>query len=298
MAKLRDIEYAQKGEQSSENTNADASANIAKAEAASLQTDTKYFIFRLVNSSKKGGTYIPNIDDVINPNTGRVERIRLLSGIDTIWQKEQKDVSIDYVRQNSRSLAFPRGAKVLRIPDWDTTALEFARICRHNIKSPNNKQGSKFEFYEYDPAAAAKEMREKEVLELKMAIKAEQLPMDQVRKLCSFVRIAFHDEIGETKTDDGLRTDLMLYAKKNAAAFQKLIGEQSAEVDLAFIIKKAVISNQIDVATYPGRAFWAGSGSTIGHIPTGVDPIKHLTVLAQTNTDEGRKFADELKTLK
>jgi hypothetical protein len=298
MAKLRDIEYAQSGEQSQSTLNADASAAIAKAEGAEMQQETKYFIFRLVNSSKKGGTYIPNIDDVINPATGKVERIRLLSGIDTIWQKEQKDVSIDYVRQNSRSLAFPRGAKVLRIPDWDTTALDFARICRHNVKSVNNKQGSKFEFYEYDPAAAAKEVREKEVLQLKMAIKAEQLPMDQVRKLCSFVRIPFHDEIGEMKTEDGLKTDLMLYAKNNAKSFEKLIGDQASEVEIAFVIKKAVISNQIDIATYPGRAFWASSGSTICHMPNGIEPVKHLTELAKTNTEEGRKFAEELKILK
>lgn len=295
---IKHIEASFNGDTQVNTTAFDAAAEIAKSEAAANETETKYIIFKLVNSSKKGGTYIPNIDDVINPTTGKVERIRLLSGVDSIWLKDQKDISPDYVRQNSRSLAFPRGAKVMRIPDWDTTALEFARICRHNIGSPNKKQGSKFEFFEYDPAKAAKAAREKEVLELKMAMEVEKMGYDEIKKLCSFVRISFHDEIGELKGEDALRTDLMLYAKNNAISFKALIGEKKKDVEIAFTVRKAVLSNQIDIGTYPGRAFWAGSGATIGHLPSDRDAIEVLTELAQTNTDEGRKFAEQLKTIK
>jgi len=49
-----------------------------------------WYLFKLVDSNKKGGVRLSNTDDVKNPTTGRVERIRLLSGVDTIWQKEQK----------------------------------------------------------------------------------------------------------------------------------------------------------------------------------------------------------------
>lgn len=295
---LKHIEHAMNGEPEQSTVNFDAAAAIAQAEANEGQTVEKYVIFKLVNSSKKGGTHIPNIDDVVNPDTGKVERIRLLAGVDTIWQKEQKDITPDYIRQNSRSLSFPRGAKVLRIPEWDTTALKFAKLCRHNIGAPNRKSGSKFEFFEYDPAKAAKEARSKEVLQLQMAIKVDALPMDTVKKLCSFVRISFNDEIGELKGDDALKTDLMLYAKNNAESFQVLIGEKASEVEIAFAVKKAVLSNLIDTGTYAGRAFWASSGATIGHIPNEVDAITHLTELAQTNTEEGRKFREQLKTLK
>ncbi len=68
--------------------------------------------------------HVPGIDDVINPQTGKMERVRLLSGVDTIWLKEQKDVTPEYARNNLRSLSFLRGTKILRIPEWDTTALE------------------------------------------------------------------------------------------------------------------------------------------------------------------------------
>ena len=257
-------------------------------------TQTKYHIFKLVDTNKKGGTYIPNIDDVINPDTGREERMRLLVGVDSVWIKEQKHLDADYVRQNAKSLVFPRGQKILRIPDWDKAALQFARLSRHNIGNPNRKQGSKFEFFEYDPAKQAAEALERESLEIDMAIIARELDEVSLRKYASFLKISMADEIGEPKTTDALRKELMLYAKRNPHQFKDLVNNKSKEIEVNYQIKKLILSAKIDIGSQPGRAFWSKGGGLIGVIPTGRQPIDYLTELALTNSEEGRQFYKQL----
>ena len=55
------------------------------------QAQKKNVVFKLVDTKKKGASYIDGIADVINPKTKKVERARLISGLDTLWFKEQKD---------------------------------------------------------------------------------------------------------------------------------------------------------------------------------------------------------------
>lgn len=296
MARLEDVNFSLQGE-SKESPSAVHQKEIVShaVEKLSTNTETKYIIFKLVDTKKKGGTYIPNIDDVINPATNKVERIRLLAGVDSIWIKDQKDITQDYVRQNSRSLEFPARAKCLRIPDWDKTALEFARLCRHNIGSPNRKSGSKFEFFEYDPAKQAKEALERETLELEMAIVARDLDESTMKKYVSFLKIPVYDELGELKTAELLRKELMLWAKRNPVQFQQVVNNKSKEVEIAYLVKKAVLSAKIDIGSQPGRAHWGNGGGLIGIIPSNRQAVEYLTELALTNTEEGRTFQSQLK---
>lgn len=295
MARLKDVQFAQTGETSI------SPLEIHQHEVSTytvnntpVQTETKYHIFKLVDTKKKGGTYIPNIDDIINPETGKEERARLLVGVDSIWIKDQKHLDPDYVRQNAKSLVFPRGAKCLRIPDWDKAALDFARLCRHNIGNPNRKSGSKFEFYEYDPEKQAKEALEKESLEIDMAIIARELDEATMKKYVSFLKIPMNDELGELKSPDLLRKELMLFAKRNPFQFKDLVNNRSKEVEISYLVKKAVLSAKIDIASKPGRAFWADGGGLIGVIPSKRHPVDYLTELALTNTEEGRTFQKQL----
>lgn len=298
MAKLQHIQAAMNGETQVEPIQERISV-LAQEGAHRDQELEKFIIFKLVNTSKRGGVYIDGIDDVWNEETNQVERIRLLTGVPSIWLKDQKHVTEDYASKNRRSLHFPRGAKVLRISENDITMLEFARRCNDNAKPKQRRlRGSHFEFFEYNPQQASKEAYDKEVLEMNMSIKASQLPIEEVRKIVSFVKIPIYDEVGELKTEERLKTDLMLYAKKNAVAFEKLIGDSSKEVELAYAIKKLIQSNLIDINTYPGRAFWSSGGATIGVIPNGQEPVKFLTELAMTNTEAGRTFADQLNNKK
>jgi len=296
MAKLKDVQFSLQGETTApESSLQQEEISMYAVQDAPKQETEKYHIFKLVDTKKKGGTYIPNIDDVINPETGREERMRLLVGVDSIWIKDQKNLDPDYIRQNAKSLSFPRGAKILRIPDWDKTSLEFARLCRHNIGSPNRKTGSKFEFFEYDPAKQAAEALERESLEIDMAIIARQLDETSLKKYVSFLNIRMHDDIGELKTIDSLRKELMLYAKRNPKQFQDLVNNKSKEVEINYLIRKAIISAKIDIGSKPGRAFWSNGGGLIGVIPNSRQPLEYLTELALTNTEEGRQFQQQVK---
>lgn len=295
MAKLKDVQFSITGEtQDSQNAIQQVEISELAVNDMPVRQETKYHIFKLVDTKKKGGTYIPNIDDVINPETGREERARLLVGVDSIWIKDQKHLDADYVKQNAKSLVFPRGAKCLRIPEWDKAALQFARLCRHNIGNPNRKSGSKFEFFEYDPARQAAEALERESLEIEMALVARDMDEITLKKYVSFVKIPMYDEIGELKTTDLLRKELMLYAKRNPKIFQNLVNSKSKEVEISYMVKKAILSAKIDIGSQPGRAFWANGGGLIGVIPSNKQPAEYLTELALTNTEDGRLFQKQL----
>jgi len=297
MAKLKHVELSQSGADTMQTDIDMTEVSIIAQEDNPAPKETKYHIFKLVDTKKKGGTYIPNIDDVINPETGREERIRLLSGVDSIWIKDQKDLEPDYIRQNAKSLVFPRKAKCLRIPDWDKTSLEFARLCRHNIGSPNRKSGSKFEFFEYDPQKQAAEALERESLEIEMALAARDMDEATMKKYVSFLKINIYDELGEPKTADLLRKELMLYAKRNPRQFQTLVKTKHKEVDINYLIKKAILSAKIDIGSQAGRAFWSNGGGLIGVIPSNRQPLEYLTELALTNSEDGRLFLKQLNEI-
>jgi hypothetical protein len=293
MAKLSDVQFSLSGEQ--KNTEA---LSLGEQEIVTeLRQDrgVRYHIFKLLANTRKGGVHVPGVDDVINPATGKMERIRLLSGVDTIWVKEQKDITPEYVRNNMRSLTFVRGTKILRIPEWDTTALEFARITRHNVGSSSNKTGSHFEFYEYDPAREQEEMFKREALELEMAILAKEMPAEKMRKHAAFLGIRLIDDLGLPKTDDGLRREYMVYAKRNPEYFQKT--KDSKEIDIMWMIKRGILDSKIEIGREPGKIYWSNGGGLIGVMSKQDTPEKYLLNLALTNTQEGEAFRDQLKKI-
>ncbi len=293
MAKLSDVQFSLSGEQ--KNTEA---LSLGEQEIVTeLRQDrgVRYHIFKLLANTRKGGVHVPGVDDVINPATGKMERIRLLSGVDTIWVKEQKDITPEYVRNNMRSLTFVRGTKILRIPEWDTTALEFARITRHNVGSSSNKTGSHFEFYEYDPAREQEEMFKREALELEMVILAKEMPAEKMRKHAAFLGIRLIDDLGLPKTDDGLRREYMVYAKRNPEYFQKT--KDSKEIDIMWMIKRGILDSKIEIGREPGKIYWSNGGGLIGVMSKQDTPEKYLLNLALTNTQEGEAFRDQLKKI-
>jgi hypothetical protein len=293
MAKLSDVQFSLRGEQ--QNTEALSLGEQELVTELRQQSDggIKYHIFKLINRTRRGGVHVPGIDDVINPATGKMERVRLLSGVDTIWVKEQKDITPEYVRNNLRSLQFVRGTKILRIPEWDTTALEFARITRHNVGSASNKTGSQFEFYEYDPAREQEELFKREALELEMAILAKEMPADKMRKHAAFLGLRLIDDLGMPKTDDGLRREYMVYAKRNPDHFQRT--KDSKEIDIMWLIKRAILDSKIEIGREPGKIYWSNGGGLIGVMSKQDTPEKYLLNLALTNTQEGHAFRDQLQ---
>lgn len=267
----------------------------ALAMADAVQPESDYVIYKLVDTKRNAPVNIDGCDDVINPITGKVERIWLLSGATSIWSSELTEVlkDKDYMRQNRRSLRFE--SKVLRIPRWDTCAIEFAEVCRHNIGNKNRKTGSKMEFFEYDSLKQSKAALEKEFLEIDMAIKAKEQPEAAMFKHASFLGIQMVDDLGRPKVADAVRREYMLAAKRNPKLFQDTL--ESKAVEVTYMVKKAILDAKIEIGANNNNAYFTAGGGQICQIPTSQNAIKYLTEFALTNSSEGKEFLENLKRL-
>lgn len=292
MAKLSDIEFSRKGEvKVKEGKNI---SGLVTFDPKVKQEEKEWYIFKLVDNNRAGGVYIPNVDDVINPETGKVERIRLLSGVNTIWQSGQKDLTPEFIRKNQRDIEFPRGIKIRRVKRVDSTLLEFMRVCNFNIGNVNRIAGNgRYEFFEYDAAAAEKEAYEKENFELDMALLAKAEKPEQMRKHAAFLGIRLINDLGEKKSDDGVRKDYVMYAKRNPEYFKKTMN--TPQIEVSWLVRKAVADSLIDIGREPGKIFWSNGGGMICVLPQTMQAQDYLTELAMTNSKEGIEFKEQLK---
>jgi len=266
--------------------------DYAKQDAAIEEKE--FVVFKLVDNTKQGGVHIDGVDDAMNPETGKVERMRLLAGISSIWLRDQKDVTPDYVKANQRSLHFPRGARILRISK-DDNALDFAQRCRHNIGNPKRKSGSKFEFYEYNPKKQQEAALALEMLEIEQAIVASKVEETPMRKHAIFLGINPFDDLGIPKTPDGIRREYIIAAKRNPKRFKDTLN--SKEVEIAYLIRKAITDSLIDLGGHGGQVTWA-AGGRITQVPLGRNTQEYLIELAMNTTSaEGRQFLEQLQKI-
>lgn len=301
MAKKADVDFSLQGEAATQQARVQANqiedGIVGDLRATNGREETKYHVFKLVNNTRKGGVYIPNIDDVLNPETKKVERMRLLSGVPSVWIKDQKDLSPEYVRQNGRSIHFIRGTRLLQVAEYDDTLLTFLRLSSHNVGSKSKKMGSPYEFYEYDAAAEEKRAFEREDFEIEMAILAKKQEPEAMRKHAAFLGIRLINDLGMPKTDDGIRTEYTRYAKRNPKYFQDTIG--SKQVEIGWLVRQGIVDSLIEIGREPGKVFWANGGGMICVLPKQEEPVKYLVDLAMTNSQEGKAFLDQLqKTVK
>jgi hypothetical protein len=300
MAKLSDVQQSQNGDAALTNSSLHDGRVITSNEVVVPKSD--FIVLKLANRRGKGKIHIDGIDDVINPKTitkenpmGKTERIYLMNGVTSIWQSDLIDILTDkeFVSQNKRSLTFAAG--ICRIPSWDTNAVEWVKVCRHNIHNKNRKSGSKFEFYIYDPAAEQKDALKREMLELEMAIKAKELEIDELKKVASYLNIGFLDDLAQPKTDDGIRMEVMMRAKNYPEDFQSILSNMH-EVEVQFLVKSAIISNKIDLGRGTNAAHWASTGAKICNIPPTESPVNYLTAFAMNNSsEEGKNFMTQLE---
>jgi hypothetical protein len=296
MAKLKAIginefNLSQQGEFT--NVRQQEEAAVAMSEAPVANEGVTYKIFKLSDTKKNGKYHMEGIDDVWNPDKKRMERIRLLTGYPSIWVEDQKGLEKSFVEKNRRSLIFDR--RVLRIPDYDTAALEFLSICNANLDNPNKKGTRKITFFQWNPQRTAELEREKRVAKV-AAIKYASLASDEeMRKHCHYLGILFTDELNMPKSNEALRNDYELYAEAQPNKFMQSAG--SKEVEISFIIKRALIDNRIDVNSRKGSAYWANDGGFICKIPADKTPEKYLVEYAMFPQDECKVFLEQLKKL-
>jgi hypothetical protein len=293
MATLKDIQMSQQGH----DEKGQRVAPLVPSQTISVepvQTERQFIIFKLVKK-KRGRTHIDGIcDNCMNPQTKRRERIWLLNGADSIWQSELTELLKDkeYVKRNRRSLMFEDG--VCRVKVDDDRALEFARANAKNVGK--NRSGSgKYDFYEYDAGEEQKARLEKQMKRIDMVVKAREMEVGKMKKLASFFGISFVDELGMPKGDDGVRAELMLRADSDPINFEKYL--DSDEVNISYMVKRAIIDAKIDLTGQSGNAIWAGGKGFIAKIPNGRKPYEYLTELAMTNSEEGKAFKEQLQTI-
>lgn len=289
MATIKTVENAMRGDKGTQQPQ-EFFNNTSSVEVT--ETDVRYHVFRLVKK-KKGRVYLDAVGEGVNPNTKRRERIWLINGADTIWQSELLKVYKDTELKQNRQLSpvFENG--VLRVPSWDTLRLEYLRHNLKNVKGLRTGNG-KFDYYEYDAAAEQATRHKKQLLKIEMVVKAKEMPIEKAKKLASFLGISFVDELGMPKGDEGIRTELMIKADNFPELFEKYI--DSEEVDIQYLVKRAIIDTKIDLTGQNGNAVWSGGKGFICKIPVGRKPFEYLTELAMTNSDEGKKFKEELQT--
>jgi len=300
---IKDVEYAMKGEAAPAYKTDDSYVPQTFFNEPTTQINHDFVVFKLANSSRDGGVYIPGIDYVIDPRTitkqkpdgNGPEMIRLIEGVTTIWAKEQKEVTENYVKKHLRSIAFPRGTRFISVPSWDVTQIEFMRSARHNIRNPHRKTGSKLEYFEYDPNEVANEQLKKEMFEIEMITKASKQGVEKMKKHAFYLGINLIDEIGRPKPEERLRTDYILAAKRDPSTFKKSL--DSKEVDIQFMIRTAIIDGKIDISRGDGRAYYGNGGGVVSSMPKSEAPLQFLTNLALQQTNEGRAFYEQLQAL-
>jgi hypothetical protein len=288
---LAEANFSQQGEVKVQRQHDEAAQ--AMQESFSSNTATTFKIFKLSDTKKNGKYHMEGIDDVWNEKKGRMERIRLLRGYPSIWVEDQKGLEKSFVEQNRRSLIFDR--RVLRIADYDVEALEFLSLCNANLDNPNKKGTRKITFFQWNPQRTAELERAKRVAKVEAIKYASLASEDEMRKHCNFLGITFTDELGMPKSMDALRNDYELYAEAQPNKFMQSAG--SKEVEIAFIVKKALIDNKIDTTTKRGSAYWSNNGGFICKIPADKKPQNYLVEFAMFPQDESKAFLEQLKKL-
>lgn len=248
-----------------------------------------WVIFKLLKH-KKGRLYVDGCDDVVVG--GKTERIWLLNGVQSIWQRDLMEniKDKDFMRTSRRSLEFQNG--VCRLPPWDKLAIEFARTTRHNVKMKGRRDVSKQAFYEYDPAAQQKAELAKKMVRIKAIQEASLMPHADMIKHAYFLGVGFIDELMRPKTEDGIRAEYIMKADANPEYWNKTKG--TPEVERLFLIKEAILDSRIDFSN--GVIRWAQNGGFICNQPVGKSPQDCMLELAMSPTPEGKAFLSLLKT--
>lgn len=297
MSSIKDIQFMLNGEPE-EKVKPDADyipeSKVKDSINGSGDDLNKLVVFKLVNKNKSG-VYIQPIDYVINPKEPEkgLQMIRLLEGVPSIWAKDQKDIPENKVGKLMKFLEWPKGSRFMYVPAYDKAKLEFMELCCHNRLNPNRTKTSKTEFFLYDPEAVAKEKLAYEMKEIAMLIKAQQQPVDKMKKHAFYLGIRLtHDITGAPKSEEAIRGEYLLYAKRSPSEFEKSF--DSKEVDVHYKIREAIVDGKLDISRNDGRIYWGKNGAVVCNMPKSENAIQYLTQLALTNSKEGKDFKAEL----
>lgn len=250
----------------------------------------KTVIFKLRNHPN-GKVHLDGIDDVFDPETKQMRRIRILRGVAEIWQDKQEKIDPKYVDKNRISLTFIQGGIVLD-ETKDAHLIKAARLMNGNEGNPNRLPGKKRPFYEWDPAAQEKAAFEREMEEYKVVELAMSVPFEKAKKHALFLGVIITNEMGEIRGEDGIRALYAREAKKDPKRFRDSL--DSKEVEIKYLLRRAIIEAKIDIST--ANIKWPAGGA-ICKLPHGREPLDYLVEFALLPQDESKDFLDRLQKL-
>jgi len=257
--------------------------------------EQKYIVFRLVKKKVRRLTLDGICHEVMNPNTKIPETIRLIRGASSIWTTELTELLKDkeYVSKNRIGLHFEDG--ICRVGIHELNKIEFARRNKNNVGK--NRSGSgKYDYYEYDAAEEQKMRHEKQMGRINLIQSISTMDEKKMIKLALFLGIKpYDDEVGLPKTPDGYRTELLIKADTQPEIVNRYLNAK--EVEIAYLVRKAITEAKIDLGGQTGNVIWAGGGGHIAKIPSHRKPLEYLTELAMTNSQEGKQFKEQLESM-
>lgn len=255
-------------------------------------------IFLLSNDKRRGTVSLDVEEDTIDPATGKVRRMRLLRGAQSIWFDEQPPTIFpkNYVDKNTLSLDFDGGRMI--VPVREPLKILAAELTMRNVAN-QKKYGTEakpkdYYFYEWNPVEQSK----KDLITQDNIIKAMHLastiPIEEIIPHAKYLNIQFQDEQGVELNPDSLRTAYSRVAMLQAEKFLQSI--HSPIVKMAFTVKKAIDKGLIDLGKQPGTAYWT-DGGFISALPQGRDAIEYLIEFAMTYGEDNTAFANQLREL-
>jgi len=298
MATLANVQESMTSKQKTTNEILGNGGGFQSSSMDTKPTEAGYVIFRLVRKKQRRLRLDGICDNCYNEKTRETERAYLIRGAKSIWQSDLTDLIKDidkpqsYISKNRMSLLFEDG--VCRIPRTEKNQLEYARVNTHNVGKNRNNSG-KYDYYEYDAQEEQKLRLEKQMTRINLIQKLSGMEEDKMKKLAAFVGISFMDELGMPKGMDGVRSELMLKADTQPEFVEKFI--DSREVEISWLVRRAILDAKIDLTANQGTALWAGGKGFIAKIPSNRKNYEYLTELALTNSEEGRNFLEQLKQI-
>ncbi len=255
-------------------------------------------IFLLSNDKRRGTVSLDVEEDVIDPATGYVRRMRLLRGAQSIWFDEQPPTVFpqSYVNKNVMTLDFNKGQCI--IPLNEPLKIKAAELTNRNLAT-KKKNGAMakpkdFYFYEWNPIEQNKKAIEEENDVIKAMQIAMTAPMEEVIPHAQYLNIQSADEMGVPLDEEALRAAYIRKAKNQPDKFLKSI--HSPTVKIAHMVRKAIDGGKIDLGKQAGAAYWV-DGGFISALPQGRDAVDFLIEYAMIPGEANTMFQNQLREL-
>lgn len=249
----------------------------ASAEQSVIATPD-YIVFETLDTNPESHK-ISSTDTVLDPETGRIRKIRYSPGASTIYMDEMEPYELELPAGN---LMFMN--RKLEISSSDETALEFLRMTDQNKDKTRRMDGKKpASFREIKPL----EDIDKKLKTFALTNKAESLAAEcSEEEMLPFAHVL---GISTTKDPREIRVEFIEKSRYNPAFFLKYFDNPKniRQYHVSVALRKNILLHDKNAVK------WADTGKHIVEIPLGKACDDFLADFS--TTEEGKAFYEALK---